>query len=109
MTVTSDGDLTFTTNGFSPFAILVADLSKANDSDSSDADDRMAELANEDKAYTVYSDGSNIEMPLNGTHTITGKAYYPNFYTNYHTWTIESGDDVVSFTDYRRLLYIDLE
>ena len=80
--VTSDGDLTFTTNGFSPFAILVADLSKANDSDSSDADDRMAELANEDKAYTVYSDGSNIEMPLNGTYTITGKAYYPNFYTN---------------------------
>ena len=29
--VTSDGDLTFTTNGFSPFAILVADLSKAYD------------------------------------------------------------------------------
>ena len=103
VTVTSDGDLTFTTNGFSPFAILVADLSKANDSDSSDADDRMAELANEDKAYTVYSDGSNIEMPLNGTHTITGKAYYPNFYTNYHTWTIESGDDVVSFTSEKNI------
>ena len=101
--VTSDGDLTFTTNGFSPFAILVADLSKANDSDSSDADDRMAELANEDKAYTVYSDGSNIEMPLNGTYTITGKAYYPNFYTNYHTWTIESGDDVVSFTSEKNI------
>ena len=101
--VTSDGDLTFTTNGFSPFAILVADLSKANDSDSSDADDRMAELANEDKAYTVYSDGNNIEMPLNGTHTITGKAYYPNFYTNYHTWTIESGDDVVSFTSEKNI------
>ena len=60
--VTSDGDLTFTTNGFSPFAILVADLSKANDSDSSDADDRMAELANEDKAYTVYSDGNSVEI-----------------------------------------------
>ena len=103
VTVTSDGDLTFTTNGFSPFAILVADLSKANDSDSSDADDRMAELENEDKAYTVYSDGSNIEMPLNGTHTITGKAYYPNFYTNYHTWTIESGDDVVSFTSKKNI------
>lgn len=103
VTVTSDGDLTFTTNGFSPFAILVADLSKANDSDSSDADDRMAELANEDKAYTVYSDGSNIEMPLNGTHTITEKAYYPNFYTNYHTWTIESGDDVVSFTSEKNI------
>lgn len=101
--VTSDGDLTFTTNGFSPFAILVADLSKANDSDSSDADDRMAELANEDKAYTVYSDGSNIEMLLNGTYTITGKAYYPNFYTNYHTWTIESGDDVVSFTSEKNI------
>lgn len=101
--VTSDGDLTFTTNGFSPFAILVADLSKANDSDSSDADDRMAELANEDKAYTVYSDGSNIEMPLNGTYTITGKAYYPNFYKNYHTWTIESGDDVVSFTSEKNI------
>ena len=101
--VTSDGDLTFTANGFSPFAILVADLSKANDSDSSDADDRMAELANEDKAYTVYSDGSNIEMPLNGTYTITGKAYYPNFYTNYHTWTIESGDDVVSFTSEKNI------
>lgn len=103
VTVTSDGDLTFTTNGFSPFAILVADLSKANDSDSSDADDRMAELANEDKAYTVYSDGSNIEMLLNGTYTITGKAYYPNFYTNYHTWTIESGDDVVSFTSKKNI------
>ena len=103
VTVTSDGDLTFTTNGFSPFAILVADLSKANDSDSSDADDRMAELANEDKAYTVYSDGSNIEMLLNGTYTITGKAYYPNFYTNYHTWTIESGDDVVSFTSEKNI------
>ena len=101
--VTSDGDLTFMTNGFSPFAILVADLSKANDSDSSDADDRMAELANEDKAYTVYSDGSNIEMLLNGTYTITGKAYYPNFYTNYHTWTIESGDDVVSFTSEKNI------
>lgn len=103
VTVTSDGDLTFTTNGFSPFAILVADLSKANDSDSSDADDRMAELANEDKAYTVYSDGSNIEMLLNGTYTITGKAYYPNFYKNYHTWTIESGDDVVSFTSEKNI------
>ena len=80
VTVTSDGDLTFTTNGFSPFAILVADLSKANDSDS-----------------------SNIEMLLNGTYTITGKAHYPNFYTNYHTWTIESGDDVVSFTSEKNI------
>ena len=96
--VTSDGDLTFTTNGFSPFAILVADLSKANDSDSSDADDRMAELANEDKAYTVYSDGSNIEMPLNGTYTLSGNAYKPYWYTNYHSWSIESGSDVVALS-----------
>ena len=101
--VTSDGDLTFTTNGFSPFAILVADLSKANDSDSSDADDRMAELANEDKAYTVYSDGSNIEMPLNGTYTLSGNAYNPYWYTNYHSWSIESGDDVVSFTSEKNI------
>ena len=101
--VTSDGDLTFTTNGFSPFAILVADLSKANDSDSSDADDRMAELANEDKAYTVYSDGSNIEMPLNGTYTLSGNAYEPYWYTNYHSWSIESGDDVVSFTSEKNI------
>ena len=101
--VTSDGDLTFTTNGFSPFAILVADLSKANDSDSSDADDRMAELANEDKAYTVYSDGSNIEMPLNGTYTLSGNAYKPSWYTNYHSWSIESGDDVVSFTSEKNI------
>lgn len=101
--VTSDGDLTFTTNGFSPFAILVADLSKANDSDSSDADDRMAELANEDKAYTVYSDGSNIEMPLNGTYTLSGNAYKPCWYTNYHSWSIESGDDVVSFTSEKNI------
>lgn len=101
--VTSDGDLTFTTNGFSPFAILVADLSKANDSDSSDADDRMAELANEDKAYTVYSDGSNIEMPLNGTYTLSRNAYKPYWYTNYHSWSIESGDDVVSFTSEKNI------
>ena len=101
--VTSDGDLTFTTNGFSPFAILVADLSKANDSDSSDADDRMAELANEDKAYTVYSDGSNIEMPLNGTYTLSGNAYEPYWYTNYHSWSIELGDDVVSFTSEKNI------
>lgn len=101
--VTSDGDLTFTTNGFSPFAILVADLSKANDSDSSDADDRMAELANEDKAYTVYSDGSNIEMPLNGTYTLSGNAYKPYWYTNYHSWSMESGDDVVSFTSEKNI------
>ena len=101
--VTSDGDLTFTTNGFSPFAILVADLSKANDSDSSDADDRMAELANEDKAYTVYSDGSNIEMPLNGTYTLSGNAYKPYRYTNYHSWSIELGDDVVSFTSEKNI------
>ena len=101
--VTSDGDLTFTTNGFSPFAILVADLSKANDSDSSDADDRMAELANEDKAYTVYSDGSNIEMPLNGTYTLSGNAYRPYWYTNYHSWSIELGDDVVSFTSEKNI------
>lgn len=101
--VTSDGDLTFTTNGFSPFAILVADLSKANDSDSSDADDRMAELANEDKAYTVYSDGSNIEMPLNGTYTLSGNAYKPYWYTTYHSWSIESGDDVVSFTSEKNI------
>ena len=101
--VTSDGDLTFTTNGFSPFAILVADLSKANDSDSSDADDRMAELANEDKAYTVYSDGSNIEMPLNGTYTLSVNAYKPYWYTNYHSWSIELGDDVVSFTSEKNI------
>ena len=101
--VTSDGDLTFTTNGFSPFAVLVADLSKANDSDSSDADDRMAELANEDKAYTVYSDGSNIEMPLNGTYTLSGNAYKPYWYINYHSWSIESGDDVVSFTSEKNI------
>ena len=101
--VTSDGDLTFTTNGFSPFAILVADLSKANDSDSSDADDRMAELANEDKAYTVYSDGSNIEMPLNGTYTLSGNAYKPYWYTNCHSWSIELGDDVVSFTSEKNI------
>lgn len=100
--VTSDGDLTFTTNGFSPFAILVADLSKANDSDSSDADDRMAELANEDKAYTVYSDGNSVEIQVNGTYTLPGSIEYPDYwysqYRSYHTWTIESGDDVVSFT-----------
>ena len=101
VSVTSDGDLTFTTNGFSPFAILVADLSKANDSDSSDADDRMAELANEDKAYTVYSDGNSVEIQVNGTYTLPGSIEYPNWYSqyeSYHTWTIESGDDVVSFT-----------
>ena len=100
--VTSDGDLTFTTNGFSPFAVLVADLSKANDSDSSDADDRMAELANEDKAYTVYSDGNSVEIQVNGTYTLPGSIeYHDRYYYSYrsnHTWTIKSGDDVVSFT-----------
>lgn len=101
--VTSDGDLTFTTNGFSPFAILVADLSKANDSDSSDADDRMAELANEDKAYTVYSDGNSVEIQVNGTYTLSGNAYKPYWYTNYHSWSIESGDDVVSFTSEKNI------
>jgi len=101
--VTSDGDLTFTTNGFSPFAILVADLSKANDSDSSDADDRMAELANEDKAYTVYSDGNSVEIQVNGTYTLSGNAYKPYWYTNYHSWPIESGDDVVSFTSEKNI------
>ena len=101
--VTSDGDLTFTTNGFSPFAILVADLSKANDSDSSDADDRMAELANEDKAYTVYSDGNSVEIQVNGTYTLSGNAYKPSWYTNYHSWSIESGDDVVSFTSEKNI------
>lgn len=101
--VTSDGDLTFTTNGFSPFAILVADLSKANDSDSSDADDRMAELANEDKAYTVYSDGNSVEIQVNGTYTLSGNAYEPYWYTNYHSWSIESGDDVVSFTSEKNI------
>ena len=100
--VTSDGDLTFTTNGFSPFAILVADLSKANDSDSSDADDRMAELANEDKAYTVYSDGNSVEIQVNGTYTLSGNAYKPYWYTN-HSWSIESGDDVVSFTSEKNI------
>ena len=101
--VTSDGDLTFTTNGFFPFAILVADLSKANDSDSSDADDRMAELANEDKAYTVYSDGNSVEIQVNGTYTLSGNAYKPYWYTNYHSWSIESGDDVVSFTSEKNI------
>lgn len=101
--VTSDGDLTFTTNGFSPFAILVADLSKANDSDSSDADDRMAELANEDKAYTVYSDGNSVEIQVNGTYTLSGNAYKPYWYTNYYSWSIESGDDVVSFTSEKNI------
>ena len=101
--VTSDGDLTFTPNGFSPFAILVADLSKANDSDSSDADDRMAELANEDKAYTVYSDGNSVEIQVNGTYTLSGNAYKPYWYTNYHSWSIESGDDVVSFTSEKNI------
>lgn len=101
--VTSDGDLTFTTNGFSPFAILVADLSKANDSDSSDADDRMAELANEDKAYTVYSDGNSVEIQVNGTYTLSVNAYKPYWYTNYHSWSIESGDDVVSFTSEKNI------
>ena len=101
--VTSDGDLTFTTNGFSPFAILVADLSKANDSDSSDADDRMAELANEDKAYTVYSDGNSVEIQVNGTYTLSGNAYKLYWYTNYHSWSIESGDDVVSFTSEKNI------
>lgn len=101
--VTSDGDLTFTTNGFSPFAILVADLSKANDSDSSDADDRMAELANEDKAYTVYSDGNSVEIQVNGTYTLSGNAYEPYWYINYHSWSIESGDDVVSFTSEKNI------
>ena len=101
--VTSDGDLTFTANGFSPFAILVADLSKANDSDSSDADDRMAELANEDKAYTVYSDGNSVEIQVNGTYTLSGNAYKPYWYTNYHSWSIESGDDVVSFTSEKNI------
>ena len=101
--VTSDGDLTFTTNGFSPFAILVADLSKANDSDSSDADDRMAELANEDKAYTVYSDGNSVEIQVNGTYTLSGNAYETYWYTNYHSWSIESGDDVVSFTSEKNI------
>lgn len=101
--VASDGDLTFTTNGFSPFAILVADLSKANDSDSSDADDRMAELANEDKAYTVYSDGNSVEIQVNGTYTLSGNAYKPYWHTNYHSWSIESGDDVVSFTSEKNI------
>ena len=89
--VTSDGDLTFTTNGFSPFAILIADQAKVASDDG--AEDRMALV----DAYDASS-GTSVNLTVGATSTLSGSTYRPYWYTNYHNWSIESGSDVVELS-----------
>ena len=89
--VSSTGDLIFKTDGFSPFAILIADQAKVASDDGDDgAEDRMALV----DAYAASS-GNSVNLTVGATSTLSGSAYYPDWYTNYHSWSIERGSDVV--------------
>lgn len=88
--VTSDGDLIFKTDGFSPFAILIADQAKVV-SDDDGAEDRMALV----DAYGASS-GNSVNLTVGATYTLSGSAYY--WHTTYHSWSIESGSDVVELS-----------
>ena len=90
--VSSTGDLIFKTDGFSPFAILIADQAKVV-SDDDGAEDRMA-------LVDVYaaSSGDPVNLTVGATYTLSGRTYYPGWYTNYHSWSIESGSDVVALS-----------
>ena len=97
--VSSTGDLIFKTDGFSPFAILIADQAKVVSDDGDDgAEDRMALV----DAYGASS-GNSVNLTVGATYTLSGNAYKPYWYTNYHSWSIESGDDVVSFTSEKNI------
>ena len=90
--VSSTGDLIFKTDGFSPFAILIADQAKVV-SDDDGAEDRMALV----DAYAASS-GDPVNLTVGATYTLSGSTYYPGWYTNYHSWSIESGSDVVALS-----------
>ena len=92
--VSSTGDLIFKTDGFSPFAILIADRAKVVSDDGDDgAEDRMALV----DAYDASS-GTSVNLVVGATSTLSGSAYYPDWYTNYHSWSIERGSDVVELS-----------
>ena len=92
--VSSTGDLIFKTDGFSPFAILIADRAKVVSDDGDDgAEDRMALV----DAYAASS-GTSVNLVVGATSTLSGSAYYPDWYTNYHSWSIERGSDVVELS-----------
>ena len=92
--VSSTGDLIFKTDGFSPFAILIADQAKVASDDGDDgAEDRMALV----DAYDASS-GTSVNLTVGATSTLSGSAYYPDWYTNYHSWSIERGSDVVELS-----------
>ncbi len=88
--VSSTGDLIFKTDGFSPFAILIADQAKVV-SDDDGAEDRMALV----DAYAASS-GDPVNLTVGATYTLSGSAYY--WHTTYHSWSIESGSDVVELS-----------
>lgn len=87
--VSSTGDLIFKTDGFSPFAILIADQAKVVSDDG--AEDRMALV----DAYGASS-GNSVNLTVGATYTLSGSAYY--WHTIYHSWSIESGSDVVELS-----------
>ena len=87
--VSSTGDLIFKTDGFSPFAILIADQAKVVSDDG--AEDRMALV----DAYGASS-GNSVNLTVGATYTLSGSAYY--WHTTYHSWSIESGSDVVELS-----------
>ena len=89
--VSSTGDLIFKTDGFSPFAILLADQAKVVSDDDDGAEDRMALVA----AYGASS-GNSVNLTVGATYTLSGSAYY--WHTTYHSWSIESGSDVVELS-----------
>ena len=89
--VSSTGDLIFKTDGFSPFAILIADQAKVV-SDDDGAEDRMALV----DAYAASS-GDPVNLTVGATYTLSGSAYY-YWHTTYHSWSIESGSDVVALS-----------
>lgn len=89
--VSSTGDLIFKTDGFSPFAILIADQAKVVSDDDDGAEDRMALV----DAYGASS-GNSVNLTVGATYTLSGSAYY--WHTTYHSWSIESGSDVVELS-----------
>ena len=89
--VSSTGDLIFKTDGFSPFAILLADQAKVVSDDDDGAEDRMALV----DAYGASS-GNSVNLTVGATYTLSGSAYY--WHTTYHSWSIESGSDVVELS-----------
>ena len=92
--VSSTGDLIFKTDGFSPFAILIADRAKVVSDDGDDgAEDRMALV----DAYAASS-GTSVNLVVGATSTLSGSTYKSYWYTNYHSWSIERGSDVVELS-----------